>query len=261
MKYDNADLQKQIFKMKAEITNKIGKNDNLFIQRIFSDGVEKYKNRIEALGFSGKQKVLDAGCGYGQWSLALADLNNVVESCDISSTRVKFLKEIAARLDISNINSQVSRLDSMPYPDSHFDAVFCYGVIFLTPWRNSLRELIRVLKPGGQLYVNANGLGWYMFLWQEEHNKTDNYDPKAISAKALSDTLRYDRDAIYEPGMHLLIEPKSIITEMRRLGLQDITNGPEGTLHLNKTVAAPESFFLGEYFGQVGVFEVCGTKK
>lgn len=261
MKNEARDIKIDKLKFEAINSDEMGQNDRLFIRRIYADGIQKYKDRIKALGFSGKQKVLDAGCGFGQWSLALADLNDVVESCDIAPIRVKFLREIATQLGISNINSKVSALDSMPYPDSHFDAVFCYGVIFLTPWRKSLRELTRVLKPGGQLYVNANGLGWYIFLWQEEHNKTDDYDPRAISANALSNTLRYDREAVYESGMNLIIEPKSMIAEMQRLGFQDITSGSEGTLHFNKSIEAPKAFFKGEYYGQVGVFEVYGTKR
>ena len=46
-------------------------NDKLFIQRVFSKGLDSYINRLEAIGFTKKSKVLDAGCGYGQWSIAL----------------------------------------------------------------------------------------------------------------------------------------------------------------------------------------------
>ena len=104
----------------------------------------------------------------------------------------------------------------MPYPDNCFDLVFCYGVIFLTPWRQSLGELSRVLKTGGKLYVNANGLGWYNYLWKEEHNKTTDYDPKAVAAQSFSSTLRYNREGYYEQGTNLIIEPKQIQHEMRK---------------------------------------------
>lgn len=154
------------------------------------------------MGFSNLQNVLDAGCGYGQWSLALSRLNFSVESCDISPLRIKLLNILCNDFNISNLYPQISRIDLTPYPDNSFDGVFCYGVIFLTPWRNSLAEFKRILKPGGKMYVNANGLVWYMFLWNEEHNKTSDYDPKQIAASSLADTLTYDRNNIYRPGMN-----------------------------------------------------------
>lgn len=241
--------------------SKIGHNDRLFLQRIYGEGLSKYVDRLKALGFTGKDKLLDAGCGYGQWSLALAEMNTTVESCDISPLRIQFLEALADQLGISNLTAKVSGIDLMPYPDNHFDTVFCYGVIFLTPWRQSLMELTRVLKPGGQLYVNANGLGWYMFLWQEEHNKADDYDPKAIAAKCLSDTLTYDRKGIYEPGMNLIIEPEGIKKELERLGFKHIEITHEGGLHLDQSVPAPKPLFKGEYNGQVGVYELVGTSR
>jgi SAM-dependent methyltransferase len=245
----------------AAHANRIGHNDRLFLKRIYGEGLVKYQDRLRAIGFSEHDQVLDAGCGYGQWSLALAEMNAQVSSCDISALRIDFLSDLAKNLRVANLDFQVSGIDALPYPDACFDAVFCYGVIFLTPWRQSLAELARVLKPGGTLYINANGLGWYMYLWQEEHNKADDYDPKAIAARTFADTLRYDREGFYEPGMNLIIEPKSIEAELQRLGFLSVECASEGTLHLNKAVAAPKPFFKGEYYRQVGIFEMCGTKR
>jgi len=146
----------------------LGSNDKLFIQRVYQGGLQKYIDRLMAIGFSGRHHVLDAGCGFGQWSLALASLNDRVDACDVSHLRVDFLSDMARQLDVTNVVIKISGIDIMPYPDNCFDLVYCYGVIFLTPWRQSLHELSRVLKPGGKLYVNANGLGWYNYLWNEE---------------------------------------------------------------------------------------------
>lgn len=244
----------------ADNASEIGHNDQLFLQRIYGEGLNKYVDRLKAIGFTGKDAVLDAGCGYGQWSLALAEMNKTVESCDISPLRVRFLEALTDQFGISNMTAKVSGIDVMPYTDNYFDAVFCYGVIFLTPWRQSLMELKRVLKPDGQLYVNANGLGWYMFLWKEEHNKADDYDPKAVAARCLCDTLTYDRKGIYEPGMNLIIEPEGIKQELERLGIKHIEIAHEGGLHLDQSVPAPKPFFKGEYNGQVGIYEVMASK-
>ena len=105
------------------------------------------------------------------------------------------------------------------------------------------------------LYLNASGLGWCLHLWKDEHNKAEDYDPKAIAAATLVDTLRYDREGHYEPGMNLIIEPKAIELELRKLGFVYIQSAHEGGLHLDNTAAKPQPFFKGQYYGQVGAYE------
>jgi SAM-dependent methyltransferase len=232
----------------------------MFLERIYRDGLCKYVKRLQAIGFTNRESVLDAGCGYGQWSLALAQVNKLVSGCDISSLRVDVFKDMTNELAISNIDICLSGLDKLPYSDDSFDAVFCYGVIFLSPWRQSLRELTRVLKPGGSLYVNANSLGWYIFLWKEEHNKANDYDPRLIAAQTFNDTLRYDREGYFQPGMSILIEPQQMEKELLQLGHSDIKIAGEGCLYLDSSYFKPQSFFKGEYYGFAGVFEIISKK-
>ncbi len=246
--------------LKKENFDHIHHNDQLFLERIYCNGLQKYIDRLNAIDFSGNQRVLDAGCGYGQWSIALSQLNDYVDCCDTADLRVRFLDSLASHLSIDNIQAFVSSIDKLPYPDSHFDAIFCYGVIFLSPWRESLLEFTRILKPGGKLYINANAVGWYLFLWNEEHNKADDYDPKAIAASTFTDTLRYEREKIFQPGMNLIIDPNSLKSAMHHLGFMDIELAAEGHLRLNKAYAEPNPFFKGEYYGQLGAYEIIGTK-
>ncbi len=255
------DLNTALAEVEHLYKDRIGHNDHLFLSRIFRQGLGKYTSRLRAIGFCNQSRVLDAGCGYGQWSLALSEMNQCVSGCDISPLRIDFLRDLASRLGLTNLDLHCTEIDRLPFPDDWFDAVFCYGVIFLTPWRQSLAELTRVLKPGGSIYVNANGLGWYMFLWQDEHNRADDYDPKEIAARSLLDTLQYDRGGVFEPGMNLIIEPAALEVDLTKLGFVNVKIAEEGCLHLDESVAVPEKFFRGEYHGQVGVFEAIGTKR
>jgi ubiquinone/menaquinone biosynthesis C-methylase UbiE len=111
--------------------------------------------------FCGLRHVLDAGCGFGQWTLSLSGLNEAVSACDISPARISALQELALALGRKNIEAEVSSLEPLPYPDAHFDGVFCYSVLPLVGWREALREIHRVAKPGGVIYVNANAIGYY----------------------------------------------------------------------------------------------------
>ena len=171
-----------------------GDNDHKFINRIYAEGLKKYIHRIESLSFVDEERVLDAGCGFGQWSVALALLNKQIYSCDICPNRVRFLKETARYLSIDNIYVDVG-VNPANYEDNYFDAIFCYGVIFLTPWKSTVKEFYRLLKPGGKLYINYTDIGWYLFTWLTEHNKANDYDPKQMAANAFKHTLDYERDS------------------------------------------------------------------
>lgn len=142
----------------------------------------------------------------------------------------------------------------------YFDAVFSFSVLPYVPWRKALAELARVLKPGGKLYLNANGIGWYVFLWETEYNKADGYDPQALAASAFTDTMRYDRFGEFILGMNLIIEPQALKEQLMKLGLEDIRIAPEGRLHSNLSAPAPTPFLIGEYRGQKAVYEVLASK-
>lgn len=259
MKFSDNILNESLSELRVTYPN-MGDNDKQFVYRIFSDGIDKYSDRLKAIDFSNGSKVLDAGCGFGQWSLALSFINKSVYSCDISPLRIELLRIISKKLFIKNLESVVSELHCLPYEDCFFDKIFCYGVIFLTPWRKSLAEFKRILKPGGKLYVNANSLAWYMFLWNEEYNKATDYDPKQVAASSLADTLTYDRENIYYPGMNLIIDPDSLELSLKDLGFIDVILAPEGNIHLNKDYAKPIPFFRRQFYGNLGVYEAIATK-
>ena len=108
--------------------------------------------------------------------------------------------------------------------------------------------------------MNANGLGWYLFLWQEKHNKVDDYDPKAIVAKSFSETLVYKRKEIYGPRMSLIIDPQAIIKELEVLGFAKIETSNEGGLFLDQTATVLKSFFKIDYNNYSGICEVVAFK-
>lgn len=236
----------------------LSQRDLEFLERIYDKGLSPYTNRLKQYGFERFEKVLDAGCGFGQWSLSLAQLNTEIHSCDADPKRVEFLKKVAAENGLNHIHPRQAFIDNLPYKNESFDAVFCYGVIFLTPWKKSLSELVRILKPGGKLYVNANGLGWYKHLWYTNHNKTDDYDPQLIAANAWRDTYNYNNGLDVQFPCNLIIEPTEFMIEAEQLGLSNLEWDGEGLLGKpnNKKV-----FFQKEYLGDLGVYEMIGIKK
>lgn len=240
----------------------LGANDDAFVRRVYARGLEPYRRRVAQWGLAGLGPVLDAGCGFGQWSLALARDNARVHAVDPSAERTAFTGAMAARLGLDGLRMARGTAQALPYADASFDGVLCYGVLCTTPWREALAELCRVLAPGGLLYVNANAMGWFNFLWDTRHNEAADYDPRWHAAKALHNAWDYDKHGSPpEPGTQVLIEPGALRAELERLGMADVRQGEEGTLRAPGWQGEPDPpFFLGSYRGQPGIYELTARK-
>ncbi len=108
-------------------------------------------------------RLLDFGPGDGWPSLILAPFVREVVGVDGSQRRVQVCQENAARLGISNATFvYVSPGTRLPFEDHSFDAVTAASSIEQTPDpRFTLRELFRVLRPGGCLRIGYEALGGY----------------------------------------------------------------------------------------------------
>lgn len=126
--------------------------------------LEYRERRVEAIGFTGMSRVLDVACGVGQWSIALGLHNDEVHGIDRVEERLAVGELIARNHGRTNIHFTHGDAEALPYADDWFDAIFSYStLIYLAP-EIALAEFCRVLKPGGRLYISANGLGWSLWL-------------------------------------------------------------------------------------------------
>jgi SAM-dependent methyltransferase len=137
-----------------------------FIQTEYGFGLSYYLSRLDQLTFSG-DRVLDAGCGVGQWSVALSRRFERVEAVDCNTERLAVLENVASQLRIQNVGVREASIEHLPYSPTTFDAVFCYGVIMFTQVERVLREFYRVMRPGGRVYVCLNADGWSRYLIEE----------------------------------------------------------------------------------------------
>lgn len=235
----------------------LGSNDIAFLKRVYATPAERYLARLRAIDFLGKGHVLDAGCGFGQWSVQLAALNDHVVSLDTDADRITFARAYARRQGVTNLNTLRGRVEHLPYEDARFDAVFCYGTLQHTGWREAIAELGRVVRPGGIVYVSGNGFGWYAHLWLNRPNQASDYDPRSYAAKTFENTVRYEASGVFPaPGGDVLVEQTSLVAFVRELGLEVIASGAEGSCHLNPAVSPPEPFFLASYEHHPGAYEV-----
>jgi SAM-dependent methyltransferase len=97
-------------------------------------------------------RILDAGCGFGEWVQFLSQQGYRAEGLDFSH-------ELISRLRKTYPNSMWSeaRTQNMPYPDEIFDAIVSWGVIEHDPAgpQKALKEFRRVLKSDGHIIVTV----------------------------------------------------------------------------------------------------------
>jgi SAM-dependent methyltransferase len=107
------------------------------------------------------RRLLDAGCGDGRYFhvVAAAPPPERLAGCDISERILATARETAAQLGLSPELVRAN-VESLPFEDASFDLVLCTQVLehLLSP-AEGVRELARVLGPGGTLVLSADHAG------------------------------------------------------------------------------------------------------
>jgi SAM-dependent methyltransferase len=108
-------------------------------------------------------RVLDFGPGDGWPSLLIAPMVEEVVGVDGSRKRVEVCTANASRLGLSNVSFvHYPPGQPLPFGDASFDAVVAGASIEQTPDAYAtLREIHRVLKPGGRLRMHYESLEYY----------------------------------------------------------------------------------------------------
>ncbi len=98
--------------------------------------------------------ILDVACGSGLPALALAERAGAtgrVVAVDVSPTMLMATRRKAAAAGLENVETREADAASLGGPDAAFDAVTCKdGLMFASDIVAAVREMRRVLKPGGR---------------------------------------------------------------------------------------------------------------
>jgi ubiquinone/menaquinone biosynthesis C-methylase UbiE len=112
---------------------------------------------IAAAGVQAGQRVLDVGCGTGYFARMLAQAvgpDGLVVGVDASPEMISYASRRAGRA--RNCQFHVGTAESLGFPAEHFDVVLSSLFIHHLPEDlqvTALREMRRVLRPGGTLLV------------------------------------------------------------------------------------------------------------
>ncbi|MEU4829909.1 class I SAM-dependent methyltransferase [Streptosporangium sp. NPDC023615] len=114
-------------------------------------------------------RILDYGCGYGRVMAELSQRGfSDVSGVDLSSALIARGRRLHPDLRLAVLESP----PDLPYPSASFEVVLLFAVLTCVPdddaQRALLAELVRVLVPGGLLYISD------MLLQDDERNR-DRY--------------------------------------------------------------------------------------
>lgn len=119
------------------------------------------RQTIERIGLKPGERVLDVCSGSGGSALPAADLvgpGGKVVAADLADRLIALAEAKAAAKGLENIEFRVADMLDLGYPDESFDAVVCvFGVFFVPDMQAAIRELWRMVKPGGRLAITTWG--------------------------------------------------------------------------------------------------------
>ncbi|MBT3312114.1 MAG: methyltransferase domain-containing protein [Desulfobacterales bacterium] len=171
---------------------------------------------FESLNLSTGEKVLDVGCGGGFYTYEAAQFvgsTGQVCAIDISEDQIGAARQKCT--DFPWVECRAADVLDLPYEDSAFDAIYGVQVLeFVANADDGLKELLRVLKPGGRLVIlstNWNSLVW--FSTQPERMK------KMLTA--------FDQHAPY-PDF-----PAELPSKLRKIGMKAVIQKPLSILNMS----------------------------
>ena len=122
-----------------------------FITRVLSYGQDRrWKARLIALAsITPRDRVLDLACGTGDLTLAAAEGAGTVVGLDLTH---RMLQLALRRREVCRAAFVCGDMLSLPFPDASFDVITTgYGLRNVPDLRGALREIRRVLVPGGRV--------------------------------------------------------------------------------------------------------------
>ena len=111
---------------------------------------------IEILSPAPAERVLEIGPGTGYYTFEMAARldGGQVDVFDIQQEMLDHVMREANKRGVTNVKPTLGDAQSLPYADDSFDAVVLITVLGEIPdQERALREIARVLKPGGRLVV------------------------------------------------------------------------------------------------------------
>jgi SAM-dependent methyltransferase len=173
--------------------------------------------KCERLGLRSGDKVLDLGCGFGRHAFEAARRGASVVALDagrdeVNGVAAMFIAMVeAGELAEGSVHANVVQGDALhlPFPDGAFDRVICSEVLEHIPDDlAAMRELARVLRPGGTMAITVPRFGPELINWalsDEYHNVPGGHIRiyrRSVLAERLTSTGMIVTGHHYAHGLH-----------------------------------------------------------
>lgn len=117
---------------------------------------ERKRLALEMLGAVKNKSILDVGSGPGIFMEELLSKGAIITAVDIAPGMIELLKK---RFRNPRLQSKLGDIENLSYKDESFDCVTALGVLeYLDSDRPALKEIARVLKPGGKAIISFPNL-------------------------------------------------------------------------------------------------------
>ncbi len=140
----------------AEMFNNISKRYD-FLNHLLSLGIDKgWRTKVVNLVKAGNAtKILDVATGTADLAIALGkNIKAEVIGLDISAGMLEVGTQKVAAKNMKNVTLVLGDGENLPFEENTFDAVtVAFGVRNFENLEKGLKDIYRVLKPGGQLVV------------------------------------------------------------------------------------------------------------
>jgi len=136
-----------------------------FFDRVEQHRFEKEWHIPDAADFAGAKglRVLEIGCGVGTDGLQFARAGATYTGVDLTDAAIELARKNFASAGLKG-EFRVADAEHLDFPDEAFDLVYSHGVLHHTPdIETALREIHRVLRPGGRAIVMLYHRGSYNY--------------------------------------------------------------------------------------------------
>ena len=143
------------------------------------------------------EKILDVGCGDGFYTERIARKGAEATGIDI---RKKAIMRARNRAPGRKLYFMEMNAEGLDFPENHFDKIISFCVIeHLQDDEKTLRQIARLLKPGGRLFLSADSLSNPGLRAEEKESHRRRYrvnqfyDREVVSGKLQQAGLKLER--------------------------------------------------------------------